>query len=66
MVRLSMGVYNSHDEVDALVHMLERITQHDYCGRSSRATGGGDYTPADYDDAILSRFSLAPRWCFRR
>ena len=61
MVRLSLGVYNIRDEVDALVHMLERITRHDYHGHYRRAAGSGDYTPADYDDAILSRFSLLPR-----
>ena len=61
MVRLSLGVYNIRDEVDALVHMLERITRHDYRGHYRRAAGSGDYTPADYDDAILSRFSLLPR-----
>ena len=61
MVRLSLGVYNTRDEVDALVHMVERITRHDYCGHYRRAAGSGDYIPADYDDAILSRFSLLPR-----
>jgi selenocysteine lyase/cysteine desulfurase len=61
MVRVSLGVYNTRDEVDALVGMLERITHHDYCGHYRRAAGSGDYTPADYDDAILSRFSLASR-----
>jgi cysteine desulfurase / selenocysteine lyase len=61
MVRLSLGVYNTRDDVDALVHMLKRIARHDYRGRYSRAAGSGDYTPADYDDAILGRFSLAPR-----
>lgn len=61
MVRLSLGVYNTHEEVDALVHMLERITRHDYGGRYSRAAGSDDYTPADCDDAILGRFSLAPQ-----
>jgi cysteine desulfurase/selenocysteine lyase len=60
MVRLSLGVYNTRDEVDALVHMLERISRHDYRGHYRRAAGSGDYMPADYDDAILRRFSLAP------
>jgi hypothetical protein len=41
--------------------MLERVTRDDYRGRYRRAAGSGDYIPADYDDAILDRFSLAPR-----
>jgi cysteine desulfurase / selenocysteine lyase len=61
MVRLSLGVYNTRDDVEALVHMLERITQHDYCGHYHRAVDSGDYIPVDCDDAILSHFSLAPR-----
>jgi selenocysteine lyase/cysteine desulfurase len=61
MVRLSLGVYNTRDEVDALVHMLERITRHDYRGHYRLAAGSGDYTPADYDDAICSRFTLSSR-----
>ena len=60
MVRLSLGVYNTCDEVDALVHMLERIARHDYRGHYHPAAASGDYLPAGYDDAILSRFSLAP------
>jgi selenocysteine lyase/cysteine desulfurase len=60
MVRLSLGVYNTCDEVDALVDMLGRITRHDYCGHYRRAADSVDYVPADYDDAILTRFSLAP------
>jgi cysteine desulfurase / selenocysteine lyase len=59
MVRLSLGVYNTPDEVDALVCMLERIRRHDYRGDYRRAAGSGDYIPADYDDAIFSRFPLA-------
>jgi selenocysteine lyase/cysteine desulfurase len=61
MVRISLGVYNTRDEIDALVQMLERVTRDDYRGRYRRAAGSGDYIPADYDDAILDRFSLAPR-----
>jgi selenocysteine lyase/cysteine desulfurase len=61
MVRVSLGVYNTCDEVDVLVRMLERIARHDYAGHYHRADGSGDYVPAGYDDAILGRFSLARR-----
>lgn len=60
MVRLSLGVYNTRDDIDALVDMLERITRHDYRGDYRRPADSGDYLPAGYEDAILSRFSLAP------
>lgn len=60
MVRLSLGIYNTRDDVDALVHMLERITRHDYRGHYHLVAGNADYAPANYDDAIFSRFSLVP------
>jgi hypothetical protein len=61
MVRLSLGVYNTRDDVDALVHMLERITRQDFLGDYRPVADSGGYMPAGYEDAILSRFSLAPR-----
>jgi cysteine desulfurase/selenocysteine lyase len=61
MVRLSLGAYNTGDDIDALVDMLERVTRHDYRGHYGRTGDVGDYIPAGYDDAIFSRFCLAPR-----
>jgi cysteine desulfurase/selenocysteine lyase len=58
MVRLSLGVYNTREDVDALADMLERIVRRDYRGHYVRAPGSGDYTPAGYEDAILEHFSL--------
>jgi cysteine desulfurase / selenocysteine lyase len=52
MVRISFGVYNTCDEVDALVAALERITRRDYRGRYRLLPDGSDYVPAGYDDAI--------------
>jgi selenocysteine lyase/cysteine desulfurase len=42
-----------------VVEMLERIARDDYCGHYRRTGESGDYIPAGYDDAILSRFALA-------
>ena len=58
MVRLSLGLYNTRDEVDALADVLERIADHDYRGRYHLDAASGAYTPAGYEDAILHRFSL--------
>ncbi len=58
MVRLSLGIYNTRDDVDALVDMLERIVRRDYHGDYFRDAESGGYIPAGYDDAILDHFSL--------
>ena len=59
MVRLSLGLYNTIDDVDALVEMLKRIARGDYQGRYRRTPASGDYTPEGYDDAIVGRLRLA-------
>jgi selenocysteine lyase/cysteine desulfurase len=58
MVRLSLGIYNTRDDVDALVDMLERIVRRDYHGDYFRDAESGAYLPAGYEDAILDHFSL--------
>ena len=58
MVRASLGVYNTHEDVDALVAMLRRIVGGHHRRRYDRAPGSGDYRPAGYEDAILRHFSL--------
>ena len=58
MVRLSLGVYNTRGDVDALVEMLERIARDDFRGHYCRAAGSGDYIPAGYEDAMSGHFSL--------
>ena len=53
MVRLSLGVYNTREDVDALADMLERIVRRDYRGVYSRAPDSSDYSPAGYHETIL-------------
>ncbi len=51
MVRMSLGAYNTVEDVDALVAMLHRIVQDDYDGQYYQLPESGDYKPAGYDDA---------------
>ena len=53
MVRLSLGLYNTVDDVDALVAMLRRIAVDDYDGEYYPLPGSGDLVPAGYDDHSL-------------
>ena len=58
MVRLSLGVYNTREDVEALAGMLERIVRRDYRGVYSRAPDSSDYAPAGYHETILDYFPL--------
>ena len=52
MVRLSLGIYNTTADVDALAIMLERVVRGDYQGVYSRLPERSDYSPAGYRDPI--------------
>jgi len=58
MVRLSLGAYNTPEDVDALVTMLRGIGRDDYQGQYYQVAETGDYEPAGYADAFHSCFSL--------
>ena len=61
MVRLSLGVYNTAADVDALADMLYRIARRDYHGDYVPDPETGEYSPAGYVDAIPGEFSLTRR-----
>jgi hypothetical protein len=44
MVRVSFGLYNTTEEIDILIEMLQRIAEGNYFGMYS--ADGGDYAPA--------------------
>ena len=58
MVRISLGAYNTSEEIDALVEMLWRIAGNDYQGQYCQAPESGDYRPAGYEEEVPSHFSL--------
>lgn len=53
LTRMSFGLYNSMDEVDALIEALERIRRGEYRGDYIQDPASGDYCPlgwqVDYD-----------------
>jgi len=53
MVRASFGCYNTLEEVDRLIEMLERITRGDYRGDYVQDRATGDFMPRTYDRALL-------------
>jgi selenocysteine lyase/cysteine desulfurase len=59
MARISFGVYNSFEDVDALVEMLRRITRNEYQGKYYPVRESGEYEPAGYRDSITDYFSLS-------
>ena len=56
MVRISLGAYNTVEEIDTFVEMLWRITRNDYQGKYYQMPESGDYEPAGYQHPTRSLF----------
>ena len=54
MVRMSLGAYNTFEDVDALVDMVRRIMRDDYQGQYYQSPDTGDYRMAGDEHAVLS------------
>jgi selenocysteine lyase/cysteine desulfurase len=52
MVRVSLGAYNTSEDVDVLVEMLGRIMRNDYRGQYYCVPEGSDYRPVGYQDLV--------------
>jgi selenocysteine lyase/cysteine desulfurase len=59
MVRISLGIYNTTDDIDALLEMLQRIARHDYQGNYSHVPESGDCTPVGYEELFPTHFISA-------
>jgi selenocysteine lyase/cysteine desulfurase len=53
MVRVSFGIYNTAEDVDAVVIMLRRIAENDYDGEYYLLPETGELVPAGYDEVLL-------------
>lgn len=53
LVRASLGLYNTCQDVDALVEMLERILAGNYFGEYQVVPEFGEYLPRGYDAHVL-------------
>jgi selenocysteine lyase/cysteine desulfurase len=58
MVRASFGCYNSLEDVDRLVDMLQRIARRDYHGQYEIIRGSGEYVPIRYEEDFADFFEL--------
>jgi len=56
LVRVSLGCYNTTDEIDHLADMLERVARGEYQGDYVMDRTTGNYLPHGYDPAILDRY----------
>ena len=52
MVRISLGAYNTAEDVDVLLEMLARIMGNDYRGHYYYRPESGDYRPAGCDELV--------------
>jgi selenocysteine lyase/cysteine desulfurase len=58
MVRASFGCYNTTDDVDRLVTMLQRVAAGDYLGDYHLDRASGEYSPRGYDEPLADFFLL--------
>jgi selenocysteine lyase/cysteine desulfurase len=61
LVRVSFGAYNTFEEVDALIEMLQAIRRHKYHGNYYVDSVSGEYRPVGYQEHIADYFSLTDR-----
>jgi hypothetical protein len=60
MVRVSFGCYNTTEEIDRLIEMLNRISRGEYQGRYRQLPGNGEYVPEGHQIPFDEYFSLDP------
>ncbi len=58
MIRASLGCYNTTDDIDRLIEMLERIVRGEYRGEYRPDRASGEYLPVNYEEPIREFFSL--------
>ena len=57
-VRASLGIYNTQEEVDALVEALTRVARGEYAGAYVLDPATGDYSPQGYRVCFEEFFSF--------
>jgi len=58
LVRASFGCYNTEDEVDWFVEVLERIVRGEYQGHYVQDSASGEFWPQGYAPEIAPYFAL--------
>lgn len=58
MVRVSFGLYNSTEDIDALIEALKQILQRDYAGNYLQDRGSGEFSPKGWDPDFERFFSI--------
>lgn len=58
MIRASFGLYNTIEDVDALIEALDRIQHNDYKGTYVQDVGSGEYSPANWQPVFKQYFEI--------
>jgi cysteine desulfurase/selenocysteine lyase len=56
LVRASFGIYNTKEDVDALVEMLDRILANDFEGDYQLNPASGEYLPKAFNNNFFERY----------
>ena len=59
LIRISFGLYNTVEEIDALVEALERIVRSEYQGQYLQERASGEYRPQGWQPDFERYFSSA-------
>ncbi|HEX2865770.1 MAG TPA: aminotransferase class V-fold PLP-dependent enzyme [Ignavibacteriales bacterium] len=58
LVRISFGCYNTMEDIDKLIEMVEKVARGEYSGKYKLVKKSGEYVPENYEDIFNSYFSL--------
>jgi selenocysteine lyase/cysteine desulfurase len=58
LIRASFGCYNSEEDIDRLIEMLERIEGNDFAGNYELNRATGEYSPKGYSDPLQAHFFI--------
>jgi cysteine desulfurase/selenocysteine lyase len=58
LIRISFGLYNTHEEVDYLLDSLRRISKGDYYGKYQQDRTTGEYSPVNWQTDFTDYFQL--------
>ena len=59
LVRASFGLYNTFEDIDALVGALNKISIGDYSGEYTQDDSTGEFTPKGWQPTYDDYFSLS-------
>jgi len=58
LIRISFGLYNTTDDIDRVIEMLERVRAGDYQGKYEQNKYTGEFSPIGFEEPLSDHFLL--------